>query len=234
MGTAHSGMIDGLAIYDALLWEPPHGYFLLDYHLRRLERSAAHFGFPLDIGSARKELLDYARRLPLQPRKVRLDLAATGAMAVRDERVKPKTPIQAALSGEAVHSTDEFLRHKTTRREAIDRALLAHLEVQDVLLWNERGELTETCHGNVVLEIDGRKLTPPLSCGLLPGVFRAYLLDRGEIQEQVLPVGCIEKASGIFLINSVRRWCEIRLQPRPPNQPRQAGGMSAGLGQGAP
>ena len=208
-------MSNGFAIYDALLWEPPEGYFLLDYHLRRLERSSAHFRFVLDVNTARKKLLDYARQLPKQPRKVRLDLAATGVIALRDENVKPSTPIAVALSGEAVHSGDEFLHHKTTHREMFDRALLAHPEAQDVLLWNERGELTETCHGNVVLELEGRRLTPPLSSGLLPGVFRAHLLDRGEIREHILPVGSIEAATAIFLINSVRRWCEIRLLRQP-------------------
>ncbi len=181
-------MSNEFAIYDALLWEPQGGYFLLDYHLRRLECSAAHFRSALDVGTARERLLDYARRLLDQPRKVRLDLSATGAIALRDEAVKPSTPIAAALSGEAIQSSDEFLRHKTTHRDVYDRALLAHPEAQDVVLWNERGELTETCHGNVVLEIRGRRLTPPLSSGLLPGVFRAYLLDRGEICEHILPV----------------------------------------------
>lgn len=208
-------MSDEFAIYDALLWEPPDGYFLLDYHLRRLERSAAHFRFPLDLSAARKNLWDYGAQLPEQPRKVRLDLGATGTIAIRDENVKPSTPVAVALSGEAVHSGDEFLHHKTTHREVFDRALLGHPEAQDVLLWNERGELTETCHGNVVLEIDRRRLTPPLSCGLLPGVFRAHLLDRGEIQEHILPIDSIEAATAIFLINSVRKWCEIRLLPPP-------------------
>jgi para-aminobenzoate synthetase/4-amino-4-deoxychorismate lyase len=129
--------------------------------------------------------------------------------------VKRSAPITVALSGEAVDTGDEFLFHKTTRREMIDRALLAHPEAQDVLLWNEHGELTETCHGNVVLEIEGRRLTPPLSSGLLSGVFRAYLLERSEIQEHILPVGSLEAATAIFLINSVRRWCEIRLLRQP-------------------
>lgn len=208
-------MSDEFAIYDALLWEPPEGYFLLEYHLRRLERSAAHFRFPLDLRAARTKLLDYAAQLPEQPRKVRLDLGATGTIALRDENVKPSTPIAVALSGEAVHSGDEFLHHKTTRRDVFDRALSAHPDAQDVLLWNERGELTETCHGNVVLVIEGRKLTPPLSSGLLPGVFRAHLLDRGEIQERILPVDSLAAATAIFLINSVRRWCEIRLLGQP-------------------
>jgi len=203
-------MSEEFAIYDALLWEPPDGYFLLDYHLRRLESSAAHFRFPLDLSMARRKLLDYARQLPEQPRKVRLSLARTGAITLKDENVKPSVPIAAVLSEASVQSDDPFLHHKTTRRDVFDRALRAHPEAQDVLLWNERGELTETCHGNVVLEIDGRRLTPPLSSGLLPGTFRAYLLDRGEIQELVLPVGSIEAASALFMINSVRRWCEIR------------------------
>lgn len=202
-------MTEGFAIYDALLWEPGAGYFLLDYHLRRLECSAAHFRIPLHVDGARQKLLNHAGQLPNQPRKVRLELNMAGVIAVTDENVKPSTPVTVAVSREAVHSGDEFLRHKTTRREVFSRALSAHPEAQDVLLWNERGEITETCHGNVVLEIDGRRLTPPLSSGLLPGTFRAHLLDRGEIQEQVLPVGSIEAASALFMINSVRRWCEI-------------------------
>lgn len=145
-------MSEEFAIYDALLWEPPEGYSLLDYHLRRLEQSSAHFRFPLDVTTAREKLLDYAQQLPSQPRKVRLDLAATGVIVLRDESVKPSTLVAVAVSGEAVDSGDEFLHHKTTRREVYDRALLAHPGVQDVLLWNERREITETCHGNVVLE----------------------------------------------------------------------------------
>jgi len=66
-----------------------------------------------------------------------------------------------------------------------------------------------------VLEIEGRRLTPPLSSGLLPGVFRAHLLDRGEIQERILPIDSIAAVTAIFLINSVRRWCEIRLLGQP-------------------
>jgi para-aminobenzoate synthetase/4-amino-4-deoxychorismate lyase len=83
--------------------------------------------------------------------------------------------------------------------------------VQDVVLWNERGEITETCHGNVVLELGGRRLTPPLSSGLLPGTFRAHLLSCGEIQEEVLPRSALRSATGLFMINSVRRWCEMQL-----------------------
>lgn len=204
-------MGDQFAICDALLWEPASGYLLLDYHLQRLERSAAHFGFPVETDNARERLLEYGRQLPKEPRKVRLKLGATGAIALENELVRPSTAVAVVLSQEAVDSRDEFLRHKTTRREVYNRALAACPEAQDVILWNERGELTETCQGNLVLEIEARRLTPPLSSGLLAGVFRAHLLDRGEVQEQTLRVSALESASRVWMINSVRKWCELRL-----------------------
>ena len=201
-------------LYEGILWQPPEGYFLIDYHFQRLQKSAAYFHFALDAKALRDQISDYARTLPAQPRKIRLELNSTGTVTLTHEAVKPSTPLAAALSADPVDSTDPFRLHKTSRREIFQRALATHPEAQDVLLQNERHELTETCFGNVVLEIGGRKLTPPLMCGLQPGVFRASLLDVGEIEEQVLSVDCLAKASRIFMINSVRKWCQIHLLSR--------------------
>ena len=209
-------MTDEFLLYEPLLWEPSSGYYLLEYHLQRLQRSASRFRFALDVVAVQRQLADYAQRLPRQPLKVRLELAPSGAIVLKNENVKPSTPVVVALAREPIDSSDELLRHKTTRRAVYDRALAAHPEAQDVLLWNERRELTETCHANVVFEIDGRKLTPPLSSGLLPGVFRSHLLDSGEIQQEVLLLESIKAASAMFLINSVRKWCGIRLIDHPP------------------
>jgi para-aminobenzoate synthetase/4-amino-4-deoxychorismate lyase len=204
-------MAEDFALYEGILWEPPDGYFLLERHMRRLELSAAHFRFRIDVDAVRERLRDFAAGLPERARKVRLEVSADGAIALEDVDLKPSTPVRVALADEPVDSGDEFLRHKTSRRGVYERAIAARPEAQDVLLWNERRELTETCSANLVLEIDGRRLTPPLSSGLLAGTFRAHLLERGEIEEQVLPLEALERASGLFLVNSVSRWCEIRL-----------------------
>ncbi len=205
-------MSEAFSLYEGLLWEPPTGYFLLERHMRRLERSAAHFDFSVDLDEVRERLFDAAVGMPERPRKVRLEVSADGAITIGAEDVKPSTLVRVALATDPVDSTDEFLRHKTSRRSVYERALAAHPEAQDVLLWNERRELTETCTANVVLEIDGRRLTPDLSSGLLAGTFRCDLLERGEIEEEIVPLDAIKRADGLFLINSVRRWCEIRLQ----------------------
>jgi branched-subunit amino acid aminotransferase/4-amino-4-deoxychorismate lyase len=201
-----------MRLFEALLWEPGAGYFLLEHHLRRLARSAAHFGHPADADGIRKELLRFAETLPAgQPRKVRLELSAAGTLFLEHVDVKPSALVRAALARDPVDSADELLRHKTSRRETYERALAARPGFADVLLWNERRELTDTCAGNVVLELDGRRLTPAASSGLLPGTFRELLLQRGEIEEAVLPVDALERATRLWFVNSVRRWCDLEI-----------------------
>ena len=204
-------MAETFALFEALLWEPPSGYFLLQRHLLRLERSAAHFRFRIDPGIVQIRLAEFATLLPAEPRKVRLEVSAHGAITLEDVDVKTSSAVRVALAAEPVDSGDEFLRHKTSRRGVYERALAARPAAQDVLLWNERRELTETCSANLVLELDGRRLTPPVESGLLPGTFRCQLLEEGTIEEAILPVDALARATGVFLVNSVRRWCEIRL-----------------------
>jgi branched-subunit amino acid aminotransferase/4-amino-4-deoxychorismate lyase len=207
-------MAETFELYEAMLWEPPGGYFLLERHLCRLERSAAHFRFRIDIGLVQIRLAEFATRLPARPRKVRIEVSADGALFLEDVDVKPSHEVRLALATDPVDSRDEFLRHKTSRRDVYTRALAAHPDAQDVLLWNERGELTESCTSNLVVELDGRRLTPPVASGLLPGTFRAQLLDEGAIEERILPVDALARATSLALINSVRR-CSPATLPLP-------------------
>jgi para-aminobenzoate synthetase/4-amino-4-deoxychorismate lyase len=59
-------------------------------------------------------------------------------------------------------------------------------DCNDVLFWNERGALTEFTVGNLVIELDGERYTLPTACGLLPGTFREWLLEQGQVRERVL------------------------------------------------
>ena len=200
----------GAALLESLLWQPGEGYFLLQRHLDRLQHSAAHFGIAFDAAHLLERLQRHAAGLCV-PRKVRLQLDARGHCLINDEALKPSTPVRAALALQAVRSDDVLLQHKSTARAPYDAALAAvqHLAVQDVLLWNERCELTETASANLVLFVDGRAYTPALTSGLLAGTYRGFLLDAGVLHERVLHVADLEHAKSLWLINSVRRWCSI-------------------------
>jgi para-aminobenzoate synthetase/4-amino-4-deoxychorismate lyase len=116
-----------------------------------------------------------------------------------------------ALCREPVDRRDPALFHKTTRRAPDERRRAERPDLFDVVLLNAEGEVTETTIGNLVVEIDGERLTPPLDAGLLPGVFRAHLLARGEVRERSLRPPDLSRARRIWLVNALRGWIEARL-----------------------
>lgn len=187
---------------------------LWDAHRARLQEAAAHFGFALDLSSLAEAMEALQRAHPHGAWRVRLLAARDGglrwqAFALEDA---PAT-VQVALAHTPVDGTDELLRYKTTAR-SLYAAHQPPPDVYDTLLWNERGEVTEFTRGNVILEIDGRRLTPTLACGLLPGVQRARLLREGGVEEAVVRVDDLERATRMWFVNAVRGCLPAQLVSR--------------------
>jgi branched-subunit amino acid aminotransferase/4-amino-4-deoxychorismate lyase len=118
-----------------------------------------------------------------KPHRVRLLVARDGAVEIQTMpfvSIESPQPVRVKLAAAPVSSAEIFLYHKTTQRQINEAARQSCQECDDGLLWNECGELTESCIANIVVEMDGNLLTPPVDSGLLPGVFRAWLLDQGK------------------------------------------------------
>ena len=210
---------------------------LLDRHVERMARSAEWFGWPFDPDRARA----LVRSDGAGPARARLLLRPSGDLRVEftsltdifgmppaPDRTAPP-PRAVVLARSPVWSGDPWLRHKSTRRGVYERhrrEATAYLQAAgwdagapfDVLLWNERGELTELTIGNVVAEVAGTLVTPPVACGLLPGALRAHLLASGTVSERVLRVQELPSATALWLVNAVRGWVPITLV-EPPGQP---------------
>lgn len=193
-------------LLETLLWTPATGYWLLERHLERLIDSADYFGVPVRSSDLRN-VLEAEVAGCTDGRRVRLlvDRAGTPRTESRPHVPWPE-PVPLALAAEAVDRTDVFLHHKTTFRTAYDRARELRPGVHDVLLWNRAGELTESTLANVVIELDGRRVTPPVSSGLLAGTFRGELVEAGTVVEAVVTRADLARATGIWLINSVQGW----------------------------
>ncbi|MEX2015364.1 MAG: aminotransferase class IV, partial [Candidatus Hydrogenedentales bacterium] len=114
-----------------------------------------------------------------------------------------------------VDMDDVFLYHKTTRRATYDEARAACPDCDEVLLWNARREMTEATVSNLVVERDGRLVTPPVSSGLLPGTLRAKLLAEGRIEEAVVLLDDLPHVTRLWLINGVRGWVQAPLSALP-------------------
>lgn len=127
----------------------------------------------------------------------------------------PAPQVRAVLAPDATTADDVFLRHKSSVRARYDAAWRA-AEAQgafDMLFFNERGELTEGGRSNVFVHVDGRWLTPPLACGLLPGVMRSVLLDdpAWDAREAVIDRAMLARADRIVLCNALRGAIEATL-----------------------
>jgi para-aminobenzoate synthetase/4-amino-4-deoxychorismate lyase len=118
-------------------------------------------------------------------------------------------PYHVAWASRPVNPRDPLLYHKTTHRRVYDEARAAVPGVDDVLLYNDRDELTESCIANVLVELDGRLVTPPVACGLLPGTLREHLLARGMVTERIVTRSELRPGTRIFLANAVRGVWEV-------------------------
>lgn len=212
-------------LLETLRWDSQKGYLRLKEHLDRMEWSAHFFGFPWD----RNHVMDQLKQEGNQFKdsvvseekngkkcfRVRLLLRRQGSLKVEfhDLPEIPDTPTPFILSPLPVDSNHLLLFHKTSYRDFYQER--EREPGVFTLLQNEVGELTEFTIGNLVMNKQGRLLTPPLECGLLPGVLRRSLLQEGILEESRLYPEDLPKAEEIFLINSLRGWVPLRAVPGP-------------------
>ncbi len=193
------------------------GQFWLEArHLGRLAQSAQALGFPLPTDALRQSLSRYAIQYPSGSYLVRLCYGREGTAHLEGFAIKPDhaLTVSVTLARSPVSSQEPLLQHKTTHREVYEHhtrsALPGHY---DVLLWNERGEVTEFTRGNLVLERNDAFYTPPRFSGLLPGTYRQSLLDEGQIIEQIVTLEDLAQAEALWFVNSVRGWVAVQLPP---------------------
>ncbi len=202
------------SLLETLLWNPKEGYFLLDYHIKRLTETAIYFGYSVNINNLYRELKELSKNLTSSRFKIRLLVNMEGKISLEKEEIfseQNKKEWKVALSKSPVNSEDPFLYHKTTHRKVYDDAMNAFPNYDDVILWNEKEELTESTIGNLAIEIEEELFTPPVSCGLLAGTYRASLLEKGLLSERVLSVKDLSREHKIYLLNSVHKSWEITL-----------------------
>lgn len=211
------------------------GIRLWHRHRERLMQSAAYWGFTCDMYRIERCLSDALGNLPSHApdQRLRLTIARDGeptlTMTALDmatsacwdfpaatEQRDRMAVYPAVLSKVAVDSASPYLYHKTTHRACYEQAQAAVGAQVQPLLRNERGELSEFSIGNLAVTLEGEHYTPPLASGVLPGTLRGELIDSSQLQERVLIADDLGQAQAIWLLNSVRGICRIRLDRRSP------------------
>ena len=195
------------SLLETMLWTPEDGIRLLELHLARLRDSADYFDFPFPESRLRAEIDSRARTWPCAPQRLRLLLAEDGTSTLQAQPLAPLGSgpfVRVALARNPVDRADVFLYHKTTNRRVYEEAKAGFPNHDDVILFNEDGEATESTLANLAVEMDSALCTPPVACGLLPGTARAEFLARGILRERRIPLARLRECPRLFLLNSVR------------------------------
>ncbi|WP_374623035.1 chorismate-binding protein [Pandoraea sp.] len=211
-----SALDPGFEIFETMQATHSSGVAHLARHLARLATSAKYFGFRFDEAALRARIDTVVATLgEAGIHRLRLALAHDGTAEITHGVLEPLSAdsvvvwlADVANPASTTRASDVFLRHKTTVRARYDAAWKAAQGggAFDVLFFNERGELTEGGRSNVFVKRDGVWVTPPLSCGVLPGVMRGVLLDDpswGAV-EAVLTRDDVLCAQAIVVCNALR------------------------------
>jgi para-aminobenzoate synthetase/4-amino-4-deoxychorismate lyase len=223
-------------LIETMLWHPESGYWLLEMHLERLAESAGYFFYPYELDEIMAGLqgaeIGFNKGSSVKCHRVRLTLSRTGEIELTHSELPgnslPITDPAAALekedsrdlpevifSDKNTDSNSPYLFHKTTLRKLYDdeRNHAVAKGYYEVLFMNEKGEVTEGSYTNIFLQKDGKLITPPISCGLLPGVFRSHLLQKYPefVEEASFTRQNIEQADALYVGNSVRGLVRVAL-----------------------
>ncbi len=206
-------------LIETMLW---NGDFrLLSMHLDRMESSASYFGCFFDRAAITTQLIETSALFEtddLYRVRLLLDEAGNATISYAKHIANTTSLGHIRLSTQRTLSTDVFLRHKTTQRELYESqyAECRADSFDELIFLNERNEVTEGAISNIFIRKADKLLTPPLSSGVLPGVFRRHLLEtEAASKEAVLTVQDLESADAIYICNSLRGLREVKLSGVP-------------------
>ena len=182
-----------------------------DQHLERLTKASRYFAYPLDPKKLRQKIEEECQVCDVnQDYRLRIGLSKSGEIELSRQILAPLSPsfCKAKLCLQEADLNQSFTYFKTTHRPHLS------LGEQEIIYHNVVGELLETSIGNLVLKINGKLYTPPISLGILPGIYRQHLLERGQVEEKVLTLADLNQAEAIYGCNAVRGLYELEVNPK--------------------
>jgi branched-chain amino acid aminotransferase len=213
--------------------------FHRDRHFTRLRRSAGRLGIEIPLSDAAlasriDQVLAQARNTESYIRIV--VSRGVGDMSYRFERVSGPTVVVAVKPLElfpASWYTDgieiALVSVRRNHPDALDPAIkssnllnniLAIREAQsrgasEAVLLNQRGEVAEGTSSNLFVVREGRVRTPPLRCGILPGITREVVLElctalEIDGREETLYPESLAAADEIFMTSTLKEAAPVR------------------------
>lgn len=197
----------GLGAFETISVKNGKGIFL-PYHLERLQNALETLEIPMPV-SFEEKMADHIRRMPADQDVLRVTVSQHNT--VWETRKNPYTEEQYAQGFSLLVSlvrrneTSPLTGIKSLNQgeNVLQRRLALRCGFDEAVFLNSKGELTEGTVANLFFVADKRLYTPALSCGLLAGTVRRWLIEKYEAREiHILPHD-LESFQEVFITNAL-------------------------------
>jgi branched-chain amino acid aminotransferase len=226
LSPGQAGLLNGFGLFTTLRVFTGEA-FAFERHWRRLEKDAARIHLPMPYAAefARRHLAEVIRANEVREGTARIYLIHNRIGFWRSDEPAPDVdlilytaglppyhePARLAVRPNGRFSASPLCSVKTTAwlNNVWHVAEAQNAGFDEVVLLNERGEVSECTAANVFAVSGGKVLTPPLSSGCLEGVTRGILLEIAPrlgipMEERTLTPADLRRADEMFISSTNR------------------------------
>jgi branched-chain amino acid aminotransferase len=178
----------------------------LSRHMRRALNSARRHDQPFpDEELIRNAVAETIAANPYSIGRLKLLFGVDGSLRVtHQEYLEIKTAAHLGIRQltDEVPTPVEKRYPYTQNLEILNDAKSAGFD--DFILVNRDGFVTETAIANLVFQVGGEWITPPLSDGVLPGVMRALLVEKNGVIVRQIRVNQLNEIESGFVVSSLK------------------------------
>lgn len=203
---ADNGYFAGIGVFETIDVVEGHCVFLAS-HLERLNASAKYF--QLDKAVSQQEVAEYLEPYGAYSGALKITLSPENTIFSRREnpyQTRQDTPgFTLTFSEVRRNETSPFTYHKTLNRgeNAWEKAQAQERGFDEVIFLNTGGEIAEGAVTNIFFVKEGGIFTPRVSCGLLNGILRQYVIKNYTVTETAIHYQALEKFTECFITNSL-------------------------------
>jgi branched-subunit amino acid aminotransferase/4-amino-4-deoxychorismate lyase len=197
--------MDGVGLFETIRFEQRRALFVAEHEARLRDAWPGLFEEPLP--RLARIVAAAVARAPAPRGLLRIDFARTmNGATKRTSSVRPLPPVRQRVAV-AVASAPRDEPPAERRRKSPDRRwvdALADRSAFETLVWDDEHGLLEGTRSNLFLIGSGELVTPPVRCGLVPGVVRAAVLRAAPrlgwpVVERPVAPGDLKGAAGLLL-----------------------------------
>ena len=194
----------GLGLFETILFYKGKPIFL-DEHLARINKSITDL--ELKIEKLKKdEVFQYLNnnKNTLEYEVLKIVLSEKNRIFLKREYTYTEKDYQKGfslnISKVRRNESSIFTFHKDN---ILEKRKSKKLGYDEPIFLNSKNQITEGATSNIFVVVEDKIYTPKLSCGLLNGIVRQYIISNYDVTEKEIDIEFLNNADEIFLTNSL-------------------------------